>query len=176
MSLETSALASYRARAYNTNVNDVTLLATDYLNHFNEALMLAELVVDMPDMLDDLNEWSPVSYEDHFRDSGIADRKLAIEAFGFSPDEYKAPFVATTKQLDREIQDLQTKFEDIDKLKKDEIRAVATQQCAIIRELIEQAGAIINGHVGDPKPQTFQSESTEDDRMFNQDDINAMFD
>lgn len=176
MSFETSALTAYRTRAYNTNVNDVTLLATDYLNHFNEALMLAELAVDMPDMLDDLIYWSPVSYIDHFRDSGIADRELAIEAYGFSPEEYKVPFEAVTKQLNSEIKDLQTTFGYIGRLEDQEIRAVAVHQCTIIRELIEQAGAIINGHVGDLKSPALLSKGAVGEGIFDQEDINAMFD
>ncbi len=175
MSIETSALAAYRARAHNTNVNDVTLLATDYLNHFNEALMLAELVVDMPDMLDDLIDWSPVAYGDHFRDSGIADRELAIEAYEFSPTEYKAPFEAITKQLDGEIQDLQANLSLIDNLEDDEARMMADAQCAVIRGLIEQAGAIINGHISDLNSQTPSEDSMEDEGTLDQDEINAMF-
>lgn len=175
MSIETSALAAYRARARNTNVNDITLLATDYLNHFNEALMLAELVIDMPDMLEDLIDWSPVTYGNHFRDSGIADRELAIEAYEFSPTEYKTPFEAITRRLDEEIEDLQTNLRLIDNLEDDEARMMADEQCAIIRGLIEQAGAIINGHIGDFNSQTPSEDSMEDEGILDQDEINAMF-
>ena len=48
------------------NIHQDTLLATDYLNHFNEIVMLLELVADMPDCLEDALEWQPKSYEDHF--------------------------------------------------------------------------------------------------------------
>ena len=40
-----------RERIRGTNVNPRTLLATDYLNHFNEVLMLIELVPDDPERL-----------------------------------------------------------------------------------------------------------------------------
>ena len=45
---ETEAL---RKRARGSNVNEQTLLATDYLNHFNEVVMLLEMQPDMPDMI-----------------------------------------------------------------------------------------------------------------------------
>ena len=48
---ETQAL---RERARGSNVNDQTLLATDYLNHFNEVVMLLEMLPDMPEMLDEV--------------------------------------------------------------------------------------------------------------------------
>jgi hypothetical protein len=40
------------ARAKGTTINSQTLLATDYLNHFNEVVMLFEMIADMPDMMD----------------------------------------------------------------------------------------------------------------------------
>jgi hypothetical protein len=38
------------------NINPTTGLATDYLNHFNEAIMLLDLVATVPDCLPDLFE------------------------------------------------------------------------------------------------------------------------
>ena len=35
------------------NINETTLLATDYLNHFNEIIMVLELVPDMPECLEE---------------------------------------------------------------------------------------------------------------------------
>jgi len=47
------ALAELRARAGEANINEKTLLATDYLNHFNEFVMVLDLIPDMPDCLKD---------------------------------------------------------------------------------------------------------------------------
>ena len=44
------------------NINPRTGLATDYLNHFNEAVMLLEMIPDMPECADDFLEWHPLSY------------------------------------------------------------------------------------------------------------------
>ena len=41
-------------RLLGTNINSVTLLATDYLDHFNEVIILIEMVADMPDMIEDV--------------------------------------------------------------------------------------------------------------------------
>ncbi len=38
------------------NINPRTGLATDYLNHFNEAIMLLEMVPDMPECAEDFLE------------------------------------------------------------------------------------------------------------------------
>jgi hypothetical protein len=47
---------AYQEKVRDTNINEQTLLATDYLNHFNEIVMLLEMVPDMPEMLEDAKE------------------------------------------------------------------------------------------------------------------------
>src|SRR5215813_15225223 len=63
------------------NINPNTGLATDYLNHFNEAIMLLDLVATMPECLTDLMAWAPMSYEEHFASSRFKDRGLAVAAY-----------------------------------------------------------------------------------------------
>ncbi len=63
------------------NINPRTGLATDYLNHFNEAVMLLEMVPDMPECAEDFLSWSPLSYAEHFWASNFKARDLAIEAY-----------------------------------------------------------------------------------------------
>jgi hypothetical protein len=48
------------------NINPRTGLATDYLNHFNEAIMLLEMIPDMPECAEDFLGWQPLSYREHF--------------------------------------------------------------------------------------------------------------
>ena len=56
------------------NINPRSGLATDYLNHFNEAIMLLEMVPDMPECAEDFLTWTPLSYAEHF----WADRKSVV--------------------------------------------------------------------------------------------------
>ena len=63
------------------NINPATGLATDYLNHFNEAIMVLELLPQMPDCIEDLIVWHPMSYPEHFAASTFRDRELAIAAY-----------------------------------------------------------------------------------------------
>ena len=48
------------------NINPRTGLATDYLNHFNEAVMLLEMVPDIPECAEDFLAWTPLTYPEHF--------------------------------------------------------------------------------------------------------------
>ena len=54
------------ARLRAANINPRTGLATDYLNHFNEAIMLLEMIPDMPECAEQFLEWRPRSYREHF--------------------------------------------------------------------------------------------------------------
>ncbi len=65
---------TFRKLVSGSNINEQTLLATDYLNHFNEVVMLIEMIADMPECLEDAKAWAPKSYQDHFRDSNFSDR------------------------------------------------------------------------------------------------------
>lgn len=94
-----------RQRLEGTNIHSVSFLATDYLNHFNEVVMMLEMVADMPDMLEDIAEWEPKSYAAHFRDSGFADRALAIAAYDLAPAPIRARFDALVAELDGLILD-----------------------------------------------------------------------
>ena len=75
--VDESRVAQLRA----ANINPRTGLATDYLNHFNEAIMLLEMIPDMPECAEEFLEWQPRSYREHFAASNFRARELAIEAF-----------------------------------------------------------------------------------------------
>ena len=50
------------ARLAAANINPKTGLASDYLNHFNEAIMLLEMLASCPECVDDFRAWKPMSY------------------------------------------------------------------------------------------------------------------
>ena len=89
---------TYRRLVQGTNINPQTLLATDYLNHFNEIAMLLDLIPEMPDCIEDALEWRPIGYQEHFSNSVLADRHLAIAAYENAPAVYRDPFDITVKQ------------------------------------------------------------------------------
>ncbi|WP_169567239.1 hypothetical protein [Sneathiella limimaris] len=148
MSENLSELEKYRAQAVGTNVNATSLLATDYLNHFNEALMLAEMLVDMPDLADEFAAWDPKLYKEHFESSGIADKELAIAAYDHCPKEYKAPFDSTVAKINRQLVLLQKSLlTDRAALEAGEKSAFLEAKCNLIRKLIDRAAGIINGQL-----------------------------
>src|SRR5437764_12347981 len=68
------------ARLRAANINPRTGLATDYLNHFNEASMLLDMIPDIPKCAEEFLLLYPLSYRDHFIESTFKESYLAIEA------------------------------------------------------------------------------------------------
>lgn len=86
------------------NINPESFLATDYLNHFNEIVMLMEMIPDMPELIEEAMEWAPKSYSQHFEESGFQAKDLAVEAYGLAPEVFKAPFEKTCGEMQNIIQ------------------------------------------------------------------------
>ena len=135
-----------RARAEGTNVNPQTLLATDYLNHFNEVVMTLEMLADMPELLEEAKAWQPKDYKDHFRDSTIADRELAIEAYDHVPPKFKEPFEQNIKQINQLIGTTVERLDsDIERGDMELVRVNAKALSEVIQKLMDMAGANIHG-------------------------------
>lgn len=143
---ELADLLEWRARVLGANISDKTLLATDYLNHFNEIAMLVEMVPDMPEMIEECRAWRPKGYREHFRESRLGDGELAIEAYGHVPAKFRAPFEATIAQMDAVVALTLSRLEahasasDEARLREDCRLSVET-----MRRIIQVANAIIHG-------------------------------
>lgn len=74
------------------NVNPATGLATDYLNLFNEAIMLFEMGLDMPDMAEELADWQTRGYVEHFEKSGFEMKDVVINAYRHAPADARRDF------------------------------------------------------------------------------------
>jgi hypothetical protein len=134
------------ARAAGSNVNEVSLLATDYLNHINEIVMLLEIVPDAPECLEDCKAWEPLDYCDHFRQSGIADRELAIEAYPYAPPQFKRPFDQLVREMNRLVDISIRRLELVlAEGNEEQARHVAARASRNLQDLIGQASAVIHG-------------------------------
>ncbi len=78
-------------------------LSTDYLNHYNEALMLIEMSVQDPMMASELVHWKPVSYERHFEDSGLRCAPGALAAYRALDPIQRGAFEAMCMAMDRMV-------------------------------------------------------------------------
>lgn len=128
------------------NINANTLLATDYLNHFNEVIMLLEMVPSMPECYADAAEWRPKSYTQHFRDSGFSDAELAILAYENAPPNYREAFDATVEQMDRLVLKAVPRIKTlIDAGDPGALQDGVTQATRKLQGFVDVASSIING-------------------------------
>jgi hypothetical protein len=123
------------------NINPRTGLATDYLNHFNEAIMLLEMIPDMPECAEDFLTWSPLSYAEHFWASNFKARDLAIEAYELS--DAKSEFDNITSTMTSILTAVGGAMREA---RQDKTRAtLAEQATGWVKPLVALAGGIING-------------------------------
>ncbi len=95
----TSEQRQIQPKLAGSNINPDSFLATDYLNHFNEIVMLMEMIPDMPELIEEAAEWTPKSYRQHFEESGFQAKDLAIQAYQIAPSVFKAPFERTCTDM-----------------------------------------------------------------------------
>ena len=125
------------------NINPRTGLATDYLNHFNEAIMLLEMIPDMPECTEDFLTWTPLSYAEHFWASNFKARDLAIEAYELADAGIRAKFDDTTANMTSILTAVGTAMREA---RQDETRATLAEQATHwVKPLVALAGGIING-------------------------------
>jgi len=128
------------------NINPKTGLATDYLNHFNEVVMVLEMLPAMPDCAEDVLAWEPLSYEAHFQASGFTEKQLAIEAFQAAPDAVRRALKDVVATLDTAVCEKQGRLratDDVPGL----AEALAFETVEEIKPLIASASAIIHGQL-----------------------------
>jgi hypothetical protein len=144
MPRQTSPEAKARAALLRAaNINPRTGLATDYLNHFNEAIMLLEMIPDMPECAEDFLGWHPLSYCEHFTASNFKARELAIEAYGASDAGIRAKFDSITSAMTSILTAVSAAMREA---QQDKTRAtLAEQATAWVKPLVTLAGGIING-------------------------------
>jgi hypothetical protein len=139
MGLDEDRAAVLRA----ANINPRTGLATDYLNHFNEAIMLLEMIPDLPECASDFLEWRPLSYAEHFHASNFKARDLAISAYEQADPAIRAEFDQLTSTM---TSILTAVGQAMREASQDKTRArLAEQATAWVKPLVMAAGGVING-------------------------------
>lgn len=133
-------------RLEQANINPQTGLATDYLNHFNEVMMLLEMLPAMPDCAEDVLAWGPLDYEGHFENSSFKDKKLAILAYHAAPAYLREHLEARVADINELVIQIQTQLREAPdpSVVAAEVADFATHQ---IKPLISMASGVIHGHV-----------------------------
>jgi len=147
------------------NINPATGLATDYLNHFNEVVMLLEMLPAMPECAEDVLAWEPLDYAGHFQNSSFKEKQLAITAYEAAPSFYRENLESIVREINAAVGTAQ-----------DELRAapdpaevatgVSMTATATIKPLISVASGVIHGHVEDVEMHEGEAAQANIDALF----------
>lgn len=133
------------AQLVRANINPATGLATDYLNHFNEAVMLLEMLDSCPECVEDLRAWRPMSYREHFAQPHYKHRSIAIDAYE-NADPTARHYLDTLADAMTDVLQATRKALTAD-LPPGAARQLAERTAAWLRPLIARAAAVINGEM-----------------------------
>jgi len=133
----------HAARLADVNINPATGLASDYLNHFNEAIMLLEMLSICPDCRDDFLAWQPRSYREHFEASRVKGRSLAIAAYDAADPSLRGCLDNLAGTMTAVLE--ATRAAMTSAVPPQSIAAAADRAAALLRPLVARAGAVING-------------------------------
>lgn len=127
------------------NIMPKTGFATDYLNVFNEATMLFGLLSDMPEMIEELEVWQFLSYEEHFTRSNFHAKELAIAVFNKIPVMRRQPFINTANELGDMISGaIEEAKEKI--AKGEDLQDFASETCFALQSAIMILDGMIHGN------------------------------
>ncbi|HVX92075.1 MAG TPA: hypothetical protein VG985_02510 [Xanthobacteraceae bacterium] len=131
------------ARLAEANINPSTGLATDYLNHFNEAIMLLEMLSTMPDCVEDFTAWRPLSYTDHFAASRFKEKALAIAAYEAADPIARRNLDALASTMSSILTATREAMQM--NLSPQAAGELASKAATWLKPLVARAGAVING-------------------------------
>ena len=135
--------ASGAARLAEANINPATGVATDYLNHFNEAIMLLEMLSSCPECRDDFFGWRPMSYREHFEASRFKGRALAIAAYDAADPSLRGCLDTLAGTMTAVLEATCAAMSS--DIAPQAAVALAERAASLLRPLAARAGAVING-------------------------------
>jgi hypothetical protein len=130
-------------------VNPASGIANDYLNHFNEILLLIEnLPALLPEMIDEILAWKPVSYREYFSRSPLPGSVTTLEIYDTLDDDFRQDFESMVKILDRIILEsiaiIKAARRPDGTLEPDEVADVCEALAAKLRHVLDRTADLVN--------------------------------
>src|SRR5258707_879724 len=76
-------------------------LASEYLNHFNEIIMMLELLPEMPELLPSILAWRPQTYRDFFAAADSGRNSKVLHSYDTMDPIVRRAFEAVVGGLDK---------------------------------------------------------------------------
>jgi hypothetical protein len=140
-------LEEYRKRVEGTNIDPRSLLSTDYFNHFSTVIMLLGMLPDSPDLLDEIDAWQYISYEEHFKTSTLDFAPLAIEAYAHAPMHLRMQLEVLCEQMKLFVIAMRVKLRAIHQSgEKGAFAETARFAARQLERMVETGSSIVHGN------------------------------
>lgn len=142
-------------------INPASGIANDYLNVFNEVLLLIEnLPILLPELMEDLEQWQPISYRDYFSKSPLPGSEKALAVYenidpGFR-DKFEAK-IAEVAEIARSGRDaIRAIQEQTGSLQADGVAEECSELATKLRRALMEATDMVNSGTA-PRPNRAQA-------------------
>ena len=140
--------SSLEARA-SALVNPASGIANDYLNHFNEILLMIEnLPILLPEMIDDIWQWEPVTYTEYFKNSPLPGSAEALRIYDALDKNFRTDFESMIELLDRivlsSIEVIAEHRMPDGTIEPEAITEICEQYSADLRVVLDRAADLVN--------------------------------
>lgn len=130
-------------------INPASGIANDYLNIFNEILLLIEnMPVLLPEMIADLKQWKSVGYREYFENSPLPGSGKALAVYDSIDPSFRARFeeqIARVSEIANESRDVVLSMQDhAGDIEPDLIDGPCTDRAALLREALSIASDLVN--------------------------------
>lgn len=143
----TDKFLEYQKKVAGTNIDTRSLLSTDYFNHFNTVIMLLGMLPEMPELLDEIDQWKFISYCQHFKDSGLDFAPLAIEAYDHVPEALRTKFERKCEQISHFVETTRHGLRHVlEKSEMEQFAHMARNASMDMQAMVDEGGAIVHGH------------------------------
>lgn len=137
-----------------TLVSPVSGLANDYLNLFNELVMILEQIPQMPELLEDLLAWRPVGYREYFENSKLPGRHSALAAYERLNPSFRRRFETFVAELDvialASVASVRRQFKDGAPADMDRVTTTCMRAGEKMRIILIRASRLVNyAHLGE---------------------------
>ncbi len=130
-------------------VNPESGVANDYLNHFNEILLLIEnLSALLPEMVDEILAWKPISYREYFRKSPLPGSKQTLEIYELLDENFRKDFESMVELLNsivlKSIDIVTTNRREDGTIDPDGIGGICEKLASDMRTVLDRTADLVN--------------------------------
>lgn len=142
----TDLYEEYRKKVEGTNIDPRSLLSTDYFNHFNTVIMLLGMLPEMPELLDEIDQWKFITYCQHFEASGLDFAPLAIECYGQVPLKVRTKFERKMEEINNFVEASRLGLRQLlTSGDMDRFNDLARRTSRTMQAMVDDGGAIVHG-------------------------------